>query len=95
VGSGVDDVTYNTWESIRPTKMSSCARTSQSHVDLRQISAGSDLCSVGSILAPIKRTESGWLSELCLAESTDSFGRAEKAGVGGSTPSLATTFLRT
>ena len=30
---------------------------------------------------------------LSLAESTDSFGRIpEKAGVGGSTPSLATTF---
>jgi hypothetical protein len=30
---------------------------------------------LGSILAPIKRTKSGRLSELCLAESTDSLGR--------------------
>jgi hypothetical protein len=32
---------------------------------------------LGSILAPIKRTKSGRLSELCLAESTDSLGRLQ------------------
>jgi hypothetical protein len=46
---------------------------------------------LGSILAPIKRPKVGGFLELSLVESADSPG-AEKAGVGGSTPSLATTF---
>jgi len=45
-------------------------------------------------LAPIKRTKSGRLSELCLANQQIASGDyTEKAGVGGSTPSLATIVI--
>jgi hypothetical protein len=43
-------------------------------VDLRQIFGRLRFVQLGSILAPIKRAKPSRFSELCLAESTDSFG---------------------
>ena len=52
---------------------------------------------LGSILAPIKRTKSGWFSDLCLVESTDSLGRSQLKRLASAVQlrSLATTFQKT
>jgi hypothetical protein len=57
---------------------------------LRQISASSDFDNLAPFWLQLKRTNSGRIYGLSLAESIDSLGDyTEKAGVGGSTPSLA------